>query len=82
MMLVTLAHRPLPYQEELDPEIAYRAAVQAGWDQSTAAAWAAWTVGLPTANGERGPIPWTIREVRHLRFLRLAAAAGVFGDDS
>lgn len=78
-MLVAI-RRPLPYREEVDPEAAYRAATDAGWDESTSAAWAAWTVHLPTANGEKGPIPWTIREVRHLRFLRAEYAAGAFHD--
>jgi hypothetical protein len=75
----TVARPALPYCEDLDPETAYRAATVAGWDDDTAAAWAAWTLGLPVAAGEDGPIHWSIREVRHLRFLRELARHGSIG---
>jgi len=72
---------PPPDDDELDPETAYRAAIRAGWDETVAAGWAAWLIGLPIANGETGPIPWSMREVRHLRFYASEYDFGSFVGD-
>lgn len=84
-MLITLrvpiVTEPSTDHEDLDPEQAFRAARRAGWDDDVAAAWAAWTLGLPTSAGEAGPIRWTMRDVRHLRSMRVEYAMGNWPDD-
>jgi len=85
-MLVTLRHdptvrTPLPYTDHPDSETAYRTAHRSGWDESSSVAWAAWTLGLATADGENGPILWTILEVRQLRSMHIEYAMGYFVGD-
>ena len=84
--LVTLREpvvRPAaPDPEERDPEAVFRAAVRAGWVDGIAAAWAAHAAGLPLARGEGETLLWSIREVRHVIFMRRLVAEGrLAGDD-
>ena len=74
-MLVTLrlARAPLPYAEEIDPETAFLTARQAGWPDHMATAWAAFATGLELFDGAGDAIPWSMAEVRRLRFLRWLA---------
>jgi hypothetical protein len=70
----------MPPDEQPDPEKAYRSSLASGWPEEAAAAWAAWTIQLPTAT-EGAPLPWSMREVRQLRFLRAIYEAGGFVGD-
>jgi hypothetical protein len=48
---------------------AYRLGLALGWGDSFAVSWAAWAIGLPPTS-ETGFRAWSLRELRHLRFLR------------
>lgn len=68
--------------EDRDPEDAFAGARFAGYDLETAGAIAAYAAHLPMAHGEdERPLGWSIREVRHLRFMRwLVDHAGLLDD--
>ena len=91
------AARPLlegplaPGPDELDerppalprPREIYRWAIQRGWSQSEAGNWAAWTAGIPLADGEDVPaIAWTPAAVEHALFLRWLVRSGRLLEDS
>jgi hypothetical protein len=75
-----VTRRPDP--DEVDPEDAFMGALLAGFGLEGAGTIAAFAEHLPVAQGEDDrPLGWSIREVRHLRFLRAVAERGGFEDD-
>jgi hypothetical protein len=71
-----------PDPDEVDPEDAYLGALLAGFDLAASGTIAAYAAHLPVAVGEDDrPLGWSIREVRHLRFLKAVADRGGFEDD-
>lgn len=66
-------------ERRADPETAYRFANLAGFGDH-AAAYAAYTVGLPAFSGGT-PMNWSMRDVRRLLFLRWRAERGDYDGD-
>jgi hypothetical protein len=72
---------PVDAGNTLDPERAFRIAGLAGFDEAGAALLAAWTLGLPTFDGEGETIRWSIRDVRQLRSMHAEYSMGYWPDD-
>lgn len=59
-----------PDPDEIDPEDAIAGARLAGYDDLVVGSIAAHAAHLPVADADEQPIHWSVRDVRHLRFLR------------
>ena len=64
------------------PRDVYRWAIWHGWSAEEAGMWAANCAGIPIIDGDDALVPWRLREVQHLEFLRAIVGAGRLAGDT